>query len=160
MLLDIIRHSSQFVRRRTEVPPPKYFLLDYSRDGGLGFSVPFDTGISWCFGGKIYISGVLYLEKRGREIDADLPKLRFGRFGLPAGSIDTYVPDWKRKLRNALNSEFMNAIRSIRAESDGTVVLVYSPGELRRPLKNQLNKVREHCSGDLRPWVTQVIHAL
>lgn len=160
LLLDIVRHSSQFVRSRNEVPPPEFFMLEYRRDGALGFSVPINVTGSWCFGGKIYVSGDLYFEKRGRQIDADLPKLRIGRFGLPIGGIGTYVPGWKAKLEKALASEYMDAIKSIGSESDGTLVLVYSPEELRNPLKRHLTKVRERCSNDLRPWITQVIQAL
>lgn len=160
LLLDIVRHSSQYVHRRDDVPPPEYFMLDY-RGGGLAFAVPISVGPKWCFGGKVYISGVLYFEKEGDAITADLRKLGFGRFDLPVpGGIDAYVPDWKKKLKNAFTSEYMHAIKRVYRESDGTVVLVYRPAELRKPLKKHLTKVRDRCSGDLRPWITQVIHAL
>ena len=161
LLLDIVRHSSQYVRKRDDIPPPENFMLEHRRDGGWGFAVPIDVAPKWCFGGKIYVSGAVHFEKRERAVNAELPDLRFGRFDLPVpGGIDTYVPDWKEKLENALTSEYMNAIKSVRSESDGTVVVVYRPDELRKPLKNHLTKVRERCSGDLRPWISQVIHAL
>ena len=160
-LFELIRHSSQFAGDRRNVPPPGHFMLGYDNGGGVDFAVPVNVAGSWCFGGRVYVSGKLLLEKKGDEIIADLPKFRFGRFDLPVpGGADTVAPGWREKMKKALPQEIMGAIRSIHAEQDGTVVLVYSPNELRKPLKKHLNKVHERCSEDLKPWIRQLIQAL
>ncbi len=161
LMLELIRHSSQFVGDRRNVPPPGNFMLGYDKDGGVDFAVPVRAAGSWCFGGRIYLSGKLFLEKKDGGIVADLPKFRFGRFDLPVpGGADTVAPDWRERMKNALPEELMEAIKSIHSERDGTVVIIYIPNELRKPLKKHLDKVHERCSEDLKPWIRQLIQAL
>lgn len=161
LLLDLIRHSAQFVGSKHNVPQQEHFMLTYNDDCSLGFAVPVDVAGSWCFGGKIYVSGSLFLEKKGDEIIADLPKLRFGRFDLPVpGGADTVDSDWQERMKRVLPQDIMGAIRSIHSERDGTVVMVYSPSELRKPLKKYLDKIHERCAEDLKPWIRQLIQSL
>lgn len=159
-LFDIVRHASQFVPDR-QAPPPKSFMLRYRDDGGVFVSAPAPVAGAWCFGGKIYVSGLLYFEKQDDEVIADVPKLRFGRADLPVpGGLNTVYPAWKTQLKEALPEEFMTAVRSLHTERDGTVVLVYRPQEIRRPLKKQLSKVEDRCSGELKLPLGQLIKSL
>ena len=161
LLLDIVRHASQFARGTAPVPPPENFMLGYGKDGGVRFAVPFDAAGSWCFGGKIYVSGAFFFEKKENEVVPEMPELRFGRVGIPVpGGLDTLRPSWKDELREKLPPEFMTSVRDIHAERDGTVVLIYRPRELRRPLKRRLSGVQEKSSGELRPTLDQLIKAL
>ena len=139
LLLDIIRHGTQFVGNK-KVPPPRNFMLRYHDDGGLSFAVPAPVAPEWCFGGKIYISGLLYLEKQDKEINAEVPELRFGRVDIPIpGGLDTVYPSWRQRMERKLPVEFMTSVRYIRAKRDGTIVFVYCPKELHRPLKKRLS---------------------
>lgn len=160
LLFDIVRHASQFIPD-DRMPPPKSFMLRCRDDGGVFISAPAPVAGEWCFGGRVYASGVLYFEKQGDEIIVDLPKLRVGRADLPVpGGLDTVYPSWKRELKDALPPEFMTSVKSLYSERDGTVVLVYRPQELRRPLKEQLSKVEERCSGELKLPLGQLIKSL
>ena len=159
-LLDIVRHLSQLAPDRQQVPPAESFMLEYE-GRGVNFAVPLPVTGSWCFGGKIYVSGFFWMEKHGNDLLAEVPKLRFGRFDLPFPvGIDRLVPGWRKRLKKELSREFMTSIRSLSAERDGTLVLVYRPQELRRPLKKRLDKVQEHSSGELRVLIDQIIKAL
>jgi hypothetical protein len=161
LLLDIIRHSSQFVPHREMVPQPENFMLEYKADGGLRAVAPIPVAGKWCFGGNIYVSGVLYLEKFENKVDAEVEDLRFGRFDmrLPV-SVDTLVPGWRERLSAELSQDHMRAIKGIRAERDGTLVLTYRPQELRKPLKRQLTRLRKNCSGELKMPLNELIKAL
>ena len=113
------------------------------------------------FGGKLYLSGVLYFEKQNEKIIADLPELRFGRADLPLpGGAQIFGASWRERLTEALPDEFKASVKELYPERDGTLVLVYSPRELRRPLKKQLEKVRDRSSGELRMLAGQLITAL
>ena len=161
LLLDIIRHTTQFVGEKHQVPQPQQFMIDYDSKGSFGFAVPVDAAGPWCFGGKIYVSGELFFEKKGNEIAADMPKLCFGRFDMPIpGGADFVAPNWRKRLERAFSKDFTAAIKSIHTERDGTVVLTYSPNELRKPLKKHLDQVYERCSESLKPWIRQLIQAL
>ena len=161
LLLDIVRHSSQFVPSREKVPPPENFLLEYPDVGGVKGVVPIPVAGKWCFGGKIYVSAVLYLEKIGNKVDAEVEELRFGRFDLPFPvGIDTLVPNWRARLQDELSREHMLAVKGIRSQRDGTVVLTYRPQELRKPLKRQLTRLRKNCSGELKMPINELIKAL
>ena len=161
LMLDIVRHASQFVKGKNQLPPPENFILQYRNDGGVRFAIPAEAAGSWCLGGKIYVSGVLYFEKRGDEVIVEMPKLRFGRADLPIpGGLDTWRPSWKDEVKDSLPPEFMTAVKSIYAERDGTVVLVYHPQELRKPLKKSLSGVQDQSTGELRPTLEQLIKAL
>lgn len=161
LLLDIIRHSSQFVPNREAVPPPENFLLEYHRDGGLLGIAPIPVAGRWCFGGKIYVSAVLYFEKDGDKVEAEVEKLRFGRFDLPFPvGVDTLAPGWKDRLRDELSREHLKAVKDVHSERDGTFVLVYRPQELRKPLKEQLTRLRKNSSGELKMPLNELIKAL
>ena len=158
--LDVVRHMSQLVPDRRQVPPAESFMLEYE-NGGVKFAVPLPAAGSWCLGGKVYVSGILRLEKRDGEILAEVPKLRFGRWDLPLPvGPDRLVPGWRERLKKELSQEFMTAITGWRAAEDGSVVLVYRPQELRKPLKKQLDRVRERSSGEMRMLIDQIIKAL
>ncbi len=159
-LFDIVRHASQFVPER-QMPPPRSFMLRYRDDGGVFVSAPAPVAGEWCFGGKVYVSGLLYFEKQEDEVIVDMPRLSFGRADVPIpGGLDTVYPSWKKELKEALPAEFMTAVKSLHSERDGSVVLVYRPQELRRPLKKQLSKVEERCSGELKLPLGQLIKSL
>jgi len=159
-LLDIIRHSSQFVPD-DRVPPPRHFMLNYRDDGGVFVSAPVRVAGKWCFGGNIYASGVLFFEKQGDEIVADVPKFRVGRVDMPLpGGLDGVYPAWKKQLKKSLPKEFMTSVKSLYPERDGTVVLVYYPQELRRPLKKKLSDIESRCSGELKMPLNQLIKSL
>ena len=161
LLLDIVRHSSQFVPTREKLPPPESFLLEYDKSGGLRGIAPIPVTGPWCFGGKIYVSGELFLEKSGKKVDVEVENLRFGRFDLPFPvSVDTLVPGWRERLEDEFSREYMKAIKGIRTKRDGTFVLTYRPQELRKPLKKQLTRLRENCSGELKVPLTELIKAL
>ena len=161
LLLDIVRHSSQFVPTREKLPPPESFLLQYDKFGGFRGVGPVPVAGKWCFGGMIYVSGVLYLEKRGDKVEAEVENIRFGRFDLPFPiSVDTLVPGWRDRLADEFSRGYMKAIKTIRAKRDGSFVLIYRPQELRKPLKKQLTKLRENCSGELKVPLTELIKAL
>ena len=160
LLLDIIRHLSQFVPD-PKVPPPKNFMIRYCDDGSVFFSAPVAVAGKWCFGGKIYVSGALYFEKQNSNIVAEMPELRFGRVDMPIpGGLDTIYPSWRRRLISSLPMEFMIPIKCLCSKRDGTLVLVYSPQELRRPLKGMLNRVGRRCSGELKLLIDQLIKSL
>ena len=160
LLLDIIRHSSQFVPD-DNVPPPKHFMLRYRDDGGVFVCAPVRVADKWCFGGNVYASGVLYFEKQGDEIIADVPKFRVGRVDAPLpGGLDGVYPAWKEQLKKSLPREFMTSVKDLHSDRDGTVVLVYRPQELRRPLKNKLSQIESRCSGELKMPLEQLIKSL
>lgn len=160
-LLDIIRHSSQFVKTRRKPPPPENFMLAYRKNGRVYFAAPMDAMDKWCFGGRIYLSGELFFEKHGDKIELDLPRLCFGRFDLPVpGGVDLYVPSWRARIRRALSGEFMTAIKDVYAERDGTVVIVYRPQHIRKPLKKKLDQIHQRCSGELKLPIEQLKNAL
>ena len=162
LLLDIVRHASQFAPGRSKkLPPPKNFMLKYDRNNGVYGAAPIPVAGEWLFGGKIYVSGALRLEKEEKKLNAEVKKLGFGRFDLPLPfGVDTFVPDWRQKLEKAFSGEIMSAVKSIRTESDGTVVLVYRPQDLRKPLKKRLTQLEERCSGELKLPIRQLINAL
>ena len=160
LLLDIIRHASQFVNHR-KMPPPKNFMIRYHDDGSIFFSVPAPVAGKWCFGGKIYVSGSLYFEKQDKKIDAAIPEVRFGRVDIPIpGGLDTIYPSWKQRMEHMLPGVFITSVRYICAKRDGTIVLVYRPKELHRPLKNRLSKIESRCSGEIKLTLGQLIKAL
>ena len=160
LLLDIIRHLSQFARDR-KVPPPKNFMIRYRDDGGVFVSAPAAVAGEWCFGGRIYVSGVLFFEKQDGRIIAEMPELRFGRFDIPVpGGLDTIYPSWKQRLTRSLPREFMSSVKSLGPKRDGTIVLVYRPQELRRPLKRTLTRVERRSSGEIKMLVEQLIKSL
>lgn len=160
-LLDIIRHASQFANRRKKMPPPTSFMLRYHDDGSLFFSIPASVAPEWCFGGKIYASGSLYFEKRDAEINAEIPEFRFGRADISIpGGLDTVYPSWKQRMTRMLPAQFMTSVRYIRAKRDGTIVLVYRPKELHRPLKKRLSKIESRCTGELKLPLGQLIKSL
>ena len=161
LLLDIIRHSSQFARGRKELPPPEHFALEYRKGGGIYFAVPLEVAGKWCFGGIVYVSGELFFEKHEQKVAIELPDLRFGRFDLPVpGGLDLWFPSWHDRAQRALPGEFMKAVKSIYPEPDGTVVVVYRPRELRKPLRKQLDRVHGRCSAELRLPLEQLKNAL
>ena len=161
MLLDIVRHSSQFVKGKKPLPPPKSLMFRYRKNGSFFFSAPIPVAEEWCFGGNIYVSGELLFVKNGDEVVSDMTDLRFGRVDLPVpGGLDTVRPSWKQDVKKSLPPEFMNSVRSINAERDGTLVVVYRPRELRKPLKKQLTKLQKNCSGELKVTLEQLIKAL
>ena len=161
LMLDIVRQASSFAGRKRTLPPPENFMLEYRKNGGVFFAVPIDAAGEWCFGGKIYLSGVFSLEKEGYKVLPDMSGLSFGRADLPVpGGLDLLYPQWKDRVENALPQVFMDSVVRITTESDGTLVLVYHPQELRKPLKKQLVKLQKNCSDDLRMPLEQLINAL
>jgi hypothetical protein len=104
---------------------------------------------------------VLYFEKDGDKVEAEVEKLRFGRFDLPFPvGVDTLAPGWKDRLRNELSREHLKAVKDVHSERDGTFVLVYRPQELRKPLKEQLTRLRKNSSGELKMPLNELIKAL
>ena len=161
LLLDLIRHTSQFVKSKKKLPAPENFMLTYRDDGSVHFAVPVNAMDDWCFGGRIYLSGELFFEKHGDKIELDLPRLRFGRFDIPVpGGIDLYVPSWRNRVKRSLSKEFMTAVKDIYPERDGTVVIVYRPQLIRAPLKKKLDQIHQRCSGELRLPIRELIKAL
>lgn len=160
-LLDIVRHSSQFVRtRRRTLPKPEHFQLQYRDHGCVYYSIPVKVMPSWCFGGTIYVTGEASFSKYEKDVQINMPEFGVGRFDMSVpGGLDGVMPSWRDRVRRALPGEFMSAVKSINTE-DGYVVLVYRPRELRRPLKKQLEQVQERCSDELRLPLEQLMKAL
>ncbi len=135
--LEFARHTAY--AGGADVPPPESFMLGYRPDGAFTFVVPAQAAPRWCFGGNVYLSGRLHLEKQDDQLFVDVPELRFGRADMPVPGGGTHLREaGVEAVKKALSREFNDAVKSFYAERDGSIVIVYRPRRMRHLLPRLL----------------------
>ena len=108
------------------------------RPGVFTVEIPIARTAPWLFGGVAVLRLEGFPAKYDGKFDLTLQSCRIGKFPLPAGEVESRANrEFAKHLKRADMLCFDRAIKSIEAQPDGTVVVVYRPPELLRLLVNR-----------------------